>query len=505
MTPEVQARLFEAFTQADDSTTRRYGGTGLGLAITKKLIDAMGGTIKVKSEPGKGSTFSVFLPLEVRSRVARTPPADLRNLKALIVDDNPTNRCILEHYLTHEAARFVSVGSAKAGLEAARTAAAVGAPFDVVLLDYQMPEMDGVGFLRELRGDPAIGRTQCIVLSSLGDRVAEAESLGVAAWLTKPVRRAQLHSLMADVAGRSTSVQPIQREKPAQAHYAGARVLLVEDNRVNQEVAVRTLRTFDIEAQVVSDGAQAVARIRENAFDLILMDCQMPVMDGYEASRQIRIWEQGRGENAHLPIVAMTANALHGDREKCLAAGMDDYLPKPIKRDALAAVLAKWLPAHAPAAQTDAGSDTKAGRSASNESALDMAVLSELSEMMGEGIQTVIETYLNDTPEQLREIQQALSRQDRETLGRAAHSVKSSSYSLGAMVLGRTAEALEALARANGAFGEAERLLAGMRGAFDAAESRLREVVVAAALGAPQSASEQERAAMFVKKIAGMN
>ena len=516
MSQEAQDKLFGAFTQADDSTTRKYGGTGLGLAISGKLIEAMGGTIKVKSLPGKGSAFSVFLPLEVRSNEPRVQPANLSGLRALIVDDNPTNRCILEHYLHHEEATYVSTSSARAGLDAARTAAAVGAPFDVVLLDYQMPEMDGVGFLRELRGDGAIARTKCVVLSSLGDRVAEAQALGVSAWLTKPVRRAQLQSLMAEVVGASAAPRDTPREKPASTRYAHTRVLLVEDNRVNQEVALRTLRTFGIEAQVVADGEQALTRVQQNPFDLVLMDCQMPVMDGYEATRRIRSWEAGPASTdlQRLPIVAMTANAMEGDREKCLEAGMDDYLAKPIKRDVLATALAKWLPAHAAhaallAAVSITNADDAAGapqqssaRPPSNESALDMSVLAQLAELMGEGIESVIGTYLSDTPIQLASIQTAIEQHDYEVIGRCAHSVKSSSLSLGTLVLGRTADALEKQARTQGALTEAEKLLGAMRVAFTAAESRLRELATSAAIRFPNVHEPHEQVALFVKEAA---
>jgi signal transduction histidine kinase/DNA-binding response OmpR family regulator len=505
MSEETQQRLFEAFTQADASTTRKYGGTGLGLAITKKLVDAMGGTIKVKSQPGKGSAFSVFLPCEMRTREPRTSVASPRGLRALIVDDNPTNRCILEHYLHPEGATYVTTASARAGLEAARTAATVGAPFDIVLLDYQMPEMDGVGFLRELRQDPLISHTRCVVLSSLGDRVAEAEALGVSAWLTKPVRRAQLQSLMAEAAGGPVASKDVARDKHNVAGHAGARVLLVEDNRVNQEVALRTLRTFGIEAQVAADGAQAFARIRESSFDLVLMDCQMPVMDGYEATRQIRAWESdAKNGRARLPIVAMTANALQGDREKCIDAGMDDYLPKPIKRDVLAGALSKWLPV-APQVMAAADQSTSAVPQAdmhATESSIDMAVLAQLADLMGEGIESVIATYLSDTPQQLAAIQAAVERTDHEVIGRCAHSVKSSSLSLGVTVLGRAAEALEKLARDKSSRQDAEKALAAMRVAYEPAEAKLRELAVSAAIKFANPAQAHEQEILFVKQAA---
>jgi CheY-like chemotaxis protein/two-component sensor histidine kinase len=337
--PDAIDRLFEAFTQADGSTTRRYGGTGLGLAITKRLVDAFGGSIRVKSARGTGTTFSVFVPMQASTANVASERADLRNVKVLIVDDNPTNRCVLEHYLSYERAMYESASSAREGLEQLRAAARDGKPFDIVLLDYQMPEMDGIGFVRELRADTSIPATRCIVLSSLGDRTDESLVLGIDAWLTKPVRATQLrvtlHSVLLGGAV-ATAPTPSVVHPPVAPKFSQARVLLVEDNDVNQKVAVRMLNVFGIEPSIAADGAQAVAAVRQGDFDLIFMDCQMPVMDGYAATAAIR-------ELSAVPIVAMTANALDGDRERCIASGMNDFVSKPVKTDVLGAMLARWL------------------------------------------------------------------------------------------------------------------------------------------------------------------
>jgi CheY-like chemotaxis protein len=263
----------------------------------------------------------------------------------LIVDDNATNRCIVQHYLSNEALHHESAASAEEALQAVRASVGRLRPFDVILLDYQMPVTDGMGFLRALHADPAIASIPCVVLSSLGERVAEANSEKVAAWLTKPVRKKQLLQVIAGVMDRKPRAQPILIKEILPTRYTHARVLLVEDNPVNQLVASRLLKTLGIEPQIAEDGAKAVYMIQQQTFDLVLMDCQMPVMDGYEATRAVRVWEQdsAAATRRRLPVVALTANALVGDRERCAAAGMDGYLSKPITRDALSALLRQWL------------------------------------------------------------------------------------------------------------------------------------------------------------------
>ncbi len=473
MEESALGKLFHVFSQADGSTTRKYGGTGLGLAITRKLVDAMGGTILVKSEPNKGSIFSVLIPLAAGTREHEVPSVKLTSVKALIVDDNPTNRCILEHYLQHEGMEYDSAPSARAGLEAARRAVDVRKPFDIVLLDYHMPEMDGVAFLTELRADPLLAHIPCIVLSSLGDRVAGAAS--VAAWLTKPVRRFQLRSALTSVLGRAS---PAAEHRPAPIDlttlYRGTRVLLVEDNKVNQEVASRMLRTLGIDPVVVAEGALAVAAVRRERFDLVLMDCQMPVMDGYEATRAIRAL------GTRVPILAMTANALPGDREKCLAAGMDDYITKPIKREAVVAVLSRWLETgsavEAPLLEVHETmiSDTY---SSTDASALDSTALMQLRDMMEDDFLSVLEAYLADTPARLADISDGIAGQDSALVGRAAHSLKSTSQTVGAVMLARTAERLEDHVRAGGSLAEAESLLTAAQLAWQAVGVQLSDIV----------------------------
>jgi two-component system, sensor histidine kinase and response regulator len=348
--------LFEKFTQADASTTRRFGGTGLGLAISKQLVELMGGSIRVESQEGIGSRFICTLPLEVDFAPAPKPlpQADLNGLRVLIVDDNEVNQRVVHEQIISWGMRNGSFETGERALQAVRDARAAGDPYHFVIADFHMPGMDGASLAAAIKKDPAIQDTMVVMLSSIGDwrQVKGLEGESVDACLVKPVRQSQLYNMLATVwarrldASRSARVlQPEPRRKPAlSGHFTGRhpRVLVAEDNVVNQKVAQRMLERMGIRADVAADGREAVDMARLIPYDVIFMDCQMPEMNGYQAAAEIRRREGGARRAA---IVAMTAEALDGSREQCLESGMDDFVPKPVKPETLLEALKKWAPA----------------------------------------------------------------------------------------------------------------------------------------------------------------
>ena len=378
---DVIPRLFHPFTQADESTTRRYGGTGLGLAICQRLVQTMGGEITVRSKMGHGSIFAFVVPFARQAPAIAGEPAersDLRGLRALVVDDNDTNRKVLHHQLNRWGVDNQTVPGSKAALEALRAAIGSEHPYDLVLLDMQMPEMDGLMLADVIKQSPELGSPRMVMLTSLGERLDSTErgEHGLSACLTKPVKHSQLFRCLTSVMrhvrlGGTRSTLPTTPPMNSRAPYRSLTlplpslaasgksvpILIAEDNPVNQKVALLQLKKLGLNADVVGDGRDVLPALRHKHYPVILMDCQMPGLDGFEATRLIRSEESAGHATWPVPVrvIAMTASAMQGDRESCLAAGMDDYISKPVRLSELAAALHRQTEIAGEARPSDAG------------------------------------------------------------------------------------------------------------------------------------------------------
>jgi signal transduction histidine kinase/DNA-binding response OmpR family regulator len=457
----AQATLFEPFSETAGGATRRTGGTGLGLAICSRLASMMDGSIAVDSQVGEGSSFS----LSVRFGVAREASpasgsecAGLAGLRLLVVDDNATARRVVRQYAEGCGLEVEEAPDAHAALEAMNRASRDGRPFDIATLDLEMPDMDGKELASHVKVDQALRGTRLVLLKSLGrpERASSLARMGFEAWISKPVSAGRLRTALAHVTANpdAASVTPAAAAAalPATGEAepaSGLEVLVVEDNVVNQRVATLLLRNLGCNVRVANDGRSAVDLLVEETFDLVFMDCQMPVLSGYDATREIRGMEDG--EKQSVPIVAMTANAMRGDRERCLAAGMDDYLAKPVRADELAQMLEKWKNA-----RSDNGLHQRCRENVmndNNEEILDRDVLESLRELGGEDdpemFLELVELFLDDTPPRIAALERALDAGDAEAVEQAAHALKSSCANLGATKLSSLLREIEYAGKEN--------------------------------------------------------
>jgi two-component system, sensor histidine kinase and response regulator len=356
---DEQRHLFQPFTQLDGGVTRRHGGTGLGLAIASRLVKLMGGEIGVESREGQGSTFwftTSMKPTTLLSVATPTLPRELQGLRILVVDDNLTHREILRSYLSVWGIQVDMASQATEAILSLLQAAANGHPYDVAIVDQVMPGMDGLALGQAVQGEPILSSTRMIMLTAYDEKEQGRAALatGYAAYLTKPIRQERLReSLLLALASQPqhdshtlpTNLPAVPEQQPMPLEAASPVILLVEDQAANQMVAIEQLASLGYSTELARNGVEAVAKLTQpdHTYQLVLMDCQMPQMDGFEATRQIRAHEQADG--GHIPIIAMTAQAIKGDQARCLAAGMDDYLSKPVHLQDLRQILMRWLPA----------------------------------------------------------------------------------------------------------------------------------------------------------------
>jgi CheY-like chemotaxis protein/HPt (histidine-containing phosphotransfer) domain-containing protein len=445
-------KVFEAFEQADSSTTRQYGGTGLGLAIVKRLVELMHGRVWIESKVNQGSRFyfTVQLPL-----CAPPPERDeaprrsaIRGTRCLVVDDNATNRRILEEILKSWDMLPTSCGGGAEALQALRSGAAAGQRFELVLTDINMPGMDGFGLVEAMRADADLAEMTVIILTS-GDRPNDAscaERLAVAQRLLKPVKQSELFDAIAAALGMEVGEPEAASQQEAQTLVRPLKILLAEDSVVNQRLAVGLLERHGHEIIVANNGQEAINALARQSFDLVLMDVQMPELDGLEATRRIRSREQQAG-NGHVPIIAMTAHALKGDRERCLAAGMDEYVSKPIREQQLLAAMRAVLGEKGSGLRVSA-SELAAGPAVRNtELATDNVIdwNAALETCGGDHalLRDIVEAFLEEQPRRLTEIRRGIDEGDFELLNRAAHTVKGSMRYFSAQGVYERALALE--------------------------------------------------------------
>ncbi|NLF49745.1 MAG: response regulator [Leptolinea sp.] len=461
--PDKIGLIFNKFTQADASTTRQYGGTGLGLAISKQLAELMNGDIGVKSETGKGSEFwfTAKVKLQPEGSLLKVPaPANLKGVRILIVDDNATNREILTVRMTSWGMRPVEAANGPAALDVMKEAYQSGDPFKIAVLDMHMPGMDGATLAQAIKDEDGLSGIPLVLLTSLGERGESRrfESIGFAGYLVKPLRHIDLFNVLSATlathkpnreSGEDSETQQIVTRHSAReiCHPAidtRKRILLVEDNIINQQVAIGFLKKLGLKADATANGQEALDALSHIPYDLVLMDVQMPVMDGYEATRHIRD-AHSNVLNHDIPVIAMTANALQGDRENCLHAGMNDYVSKPIDPQKLGEVLQSWMPAvdDGSIPETEPAAVVEQKTDPNEPPVYDKKVF--LHRLMDdeELARSILEIYLNEAPKQIKELKACLEKGEMAGIELHSHTIKGSSANIGGEALRAAALAVE--------------------------------------------------------------
>ena len=450
--PEKQAKVFEMFSQADASTTRRFGGTGLGLAITSQLVQMMDSQIKVESETGKGSTFYFTVTFPVQPEEDQTHPrkslAELSQLPVLVVDDNATNCRIFEEILKSWKMIPTVVNDAISALATLKSASDAGHPFPVVLLDCMMPEVDGFQLAQQVRADQDLRDSQLIMVSSVADTgvTEKCRAFGIVRYMLKPVIQSELLDTILSVVSEAdiSLTESTATVKKDQYDGPALDILLVEDGKVNQQVALGFLNEHGHRVEVADDGREALESLDGQRFDLVFMDVQMPEMDGFEATARIR--EQERTTGQHTPIVAMTASAMKGDRERCLEAGMDDYISKPVSGNDLYEKIAKYAGAQ-PAASTAALESHSGSTIQSDSDAIDLQEARRRIVSGDKGIREMAGILADECSTHLAAIREALAEEDAPQIQRSAHTLKGAAAIFGAGQVVEIAERIESQAQ----------------------------------------------------------
>lgn len=450
---ESQSRIFDAFSQSDGSMSRKYGGTGLGLSICKQLCTMMDGDISVESQLGEGSTFQFRLCFEKQLEAEISAPRweSPEDIRVLIVDDNETNRSVLHYQLASWGMQHDAAENGEQALELLRSAASSGTLYDVAVLDMMMPGMDGLELARRIKGDPLIAGVVLIMLTSVGryGDTDAAKKAGVKAYLTKPVRQSQLYNALVNSVRGMPSINRVKSPGDTPATYCSEAVLVAEDNPTNQQVCVAMLGRFGCRPDVAANGIEVLDAMSRKQYRLILMDCQMPEMDGFEAARKIRADEAAkRAASGRVAIVALTANAMKEDRDLCLDAGMDDFLSKPFTLDQLGAILKRWLPGTPPGRRSDERPADRTASGTPERHVIDLKALENIVMLRDDDgkalLAEILKGFVSHSNMLIGNLVRAVNEDNGADVKKSAHSLKSSSANVGALFLSDLCRRMEA-------------------------------------------------------------